>query len=134
MKHKTIYPGVRYREHSSRRFNGLPDRYFFIRYRLHGKLKEEGLGWASEGWNAKKASGVLAKLKESHATGDGPQTLGEKRQLASEKKEREEADKKRKARELLTFGDLFINSYFPEAENNKDPQSYKTLIALAPKR
>jgi len=55
-KHNTIYPGVRFREHLSRKYNGSADRYFFIRYRLNGKLKEEGLGWASEGWNAKKAS------------------------------------------------------------------------------
>lgn len=30
------------------------DRYFTIRYRVNGVLKEEGLGWASEGWTEEK--------------------------------------------------------------------------------
>ena len=130
MKQKTNYPGVRYREHSSRKYNGALDRYFFIRYRVNGKLKEEGLGWASDGWNAKKASGVLAKLKESHTTGDGPQTLGEKRQLAQEKKDMEEAEKKRRAKEQLIFSDLFINTYFPQAQANKGSRSFQREQSL----
>ena len=56
---RTPYPGVRYREHPSRRHNGRPDRYFCIRYYINYKDCEEGLGWASEGWNAEKAHGVL---------------------------------------------------------------------------
>jgi site-specific recombinase XerD len=88
------------------------------------------LGWATEGWNAKKASVVSANLKESHATGEGPQTLGEKRQLAQEKKEREEADKIRQSREQLTFRALFVNTYFPHAKANKDFQSYRREQSL----
>jgi integrase len=130
MKQKTIYPGVRFREHSIRKYNGVPDRYFFIRYRLHGKLKEEGLGWASEGWNAKKASGLLAKLKEAHTTGEGPQTLSEKRQFAQKKKELEEAEKKKRAHEQLTFGELFLNTYFPQAQENKGAESFRRESSL----
>jgi integrase len=43
----TNYPGVRYREHSTRKHGLKPDRYFTIRYQRDGKRKEEGLGWAS---------------------------------------------------------------------------------------
>ena len=60
----TKYPGVRYREHKTRRFSGQPDRYFTIRYRVDGKPKEEGVGWASNGMNAVQASMILADLKK----------------------------------------------------------------------
>jgi hypothetical protein len=74
-KQKSSYPGVRFREHPTRKYNGKQDRYFFIRYRRQGKLKEEGVGWASENWNAIKASQELSKLKESIRLGQGPQSL-----------------------------------------------------------
>ena len=48
----TQYPGVRYREHKERKYNGKPDRYFFIRYKRNGKAIEEGAGWASQKVNA----------------------------------------------------------------------------------
>ena len=54
--HKTQFPGIRFRENPSKKHNGKPDRYFTIRYKLNGILKEEGLGWSSQGWNAQKAS------------------------------------------------------------------------------
>jgi hypothetical protein len=45
-KFSTQFPGVRYRVHKSRKYSGGNlDRYFFIRYRINGKLKEEGTGW-----------------------------------------------------------------------------------------
>ncbi len=42
--------------------------------------KEEGLGWASEGWNAQKASVELTVLKKAHTLGTGPHSLQEKRE------------------------------------------------------
>ena len=50
----TQYPGVRYREHKERKHNGKLDRYFFIRYKRHGKTIEEGAGWSSQKVNAKR--------------------------------------------------------------------------------
>jgi integrase len=122
-KHKTIYPGVRFREHPNRKFNGKQDRYFFIRYRYQGHPKEEGLGWVSEGWNALKASQVLGKLKESIKLGEGPQTLAEKRRILKEKQEAERAKKDRENRESITFGHIFLNQYSSSAENNKGERS-----------
>jgi integrase len=124
-KHKTIYPGVRFREHPSRKFNGKQDKYFFVRYRYQGRLKEEGLGWASEGWNALKASGVLGKLKESIKLGEGPQTLAEKRRILKEKQEAELAKKEREAKENITFGHIFLNQYSSSAGNNKGERSVR---------
>ncbi len=54
--HKTSYPGVRYREHSTRKNGVRKDRYFSIYYRLNGKNKEEGLGWSSQGWSVAKSA------------------------------------------------------------------------------
>ena len=122
-KQKTIYPGIRYREHPTRKYNGKQDRYFFIRYHRQGKLKEEGVGWASENWNAKKASQELAKLKEGIRLGTGPQSLAEKRQLLQEKKNAEQAEKERETRENVSFSHIFSTIYFPQATNNKDSES-----------
>lgn len=69
-KYSTQFPGVRYRLHESRKYKATLDKYFSIRYRVNGKLKEEGIGWASEGWNATKASLVLGDLKKNQLTGD----------------------------------------------------------------
>jgi hypothetical protein len=59
---KTQFPGVRYRESTTKKHSGKPDRNFTIRYKLNGVLKEEGLGWASDGWNAQKASLTRSEL------------------------------------------------------------------------
>ena len=67
-KLSTKTPGVRYKLHPSRRHGINFDKYFSIRDRVDGKLKEEGLGWASEGWTEKKAGAELAKLKENITT------------------------------------------------------------------
>jgi len=44
---KTTFKGVRYHEHETRKNGIKKDQYFTIRYKLNGKDKEEGLGWAS---------------------------------------------------------------------------------------
>lgn len=50
----THHPDVRYREHPTRRYNGKPDRTFYIRYRKNQRRFEEKTGVWSEGMNAKK--------------------------------------------------------------------------------
>jgi integrase len=115
----TQFPGVRCRPHKTRKFSGKLDRYFFIRYRYGGQLKEEGIGWASEGWNAQKASIVLTELKKNHLTGEGPQTLSEKRAAESERREAEKAAEEKNKKDAITFSNYFTKRYFPEAETNK---------------
>jgi len=122
-KTATKMPGVRYREHKTRKYMGKPDMYFSIRYRINGKLKEEGIGWASQGWNATKVSVVLSDLKRNHLTGDGPQTLAEKREL-------EYAERLRIEKEALKFSSYFKDRYYPEAKENKQPKSYKREKSL----
>lgn len=128
-KYPTNYSGVRYKE-TKRNVNGKADRYFTIRYRLNGTLKEEGIGWASEGWNAAKASIKLADLKKAHLTGEGPQTLADKRNFENEKREQERLEKERLEKETLSYSEYFYKRYYPEAENNKSWGSHKREDSL----
>ena len=126
----TQYIGVRYREHPKRKYSGKPDRYFVIRYKINGKLKEEALGWASEGWNAQRASIERGGLRKAQTLGKGPQTLDEKRRLEKDQKEAKAAEKRRKAKEKLTFGQYFKETYFPNAKANKIDWSWKREKSL----
>lgn len=113
---KTTFPGVRYREHISRKHGVRRDQYFTIRYKLNGKDKEEGLGWASEDWTAAKAYDRLKELKENRKSGEGPQTLAEKREIESKRKESDKQAQELAEKENVTFGYYFENVYFPTFE------------------
>jgi len=118
---KSQFPGVRYREHPTKRYSGRPDRYFTIRYKRNGRLKEEALGWASEGWNAQKASITRNELVKAHKTGEGPTTLSEKRKI----KEEQKLETERNLREQVTFGHFFKTKYYPQVKENVTEKSYK---------
>jgi integrase len=126
---KTAYPGVRFREHPERKHGVNFDRYFFIRYTTveDGKRreKEEGLGWASEGWTAGKASIQRAELKRSQKTGSGAATLKEKRDLAEKKRKERKAKAEKEAAENISFGDFFQETYWPIAQTSKKKESYR---------
>ncbi len=130
IKSSTQFPGVRYRLHPTRKYGRNFDRYFFIRYRVNKKPKEEGIGWASDGWNAKRSSIILADLKKAHLTGEGAQTLSEKRAMEKARRDMDRAEKERIAKETLTFSEYFNQRYYPEAKNNKGWRSYKREKSL----
>lgn len=122
---KTKFPGIRYREHPTRRTKGnLADKYYVIRHTVNGTTREEKIGWASKGMSLEKANYYLSKLKNNHLTGEGPQTLEEMRKLELEKKELDEEEKERIAIEAITFEEIFIKQYFPLAKQNKTKRSY----------
>jgi integrase len=110
-------PGVRYREHPTRKHGVRADRYFSIRYKLDGKDKEEGLGWSSEGMTESKAGVYLAELRKAARTGEGERTLAEKRQKAQAKRKAEESAN-------LTFGDFWTQTYLPQALADKSRGSW----------
>ncbi len=122
--HKSQFPGVRYREHPLRKHNGRYDRYFTIRYKIEGKLKEEGLGWSAEGWNAQKASLLRSELRKNLKTGEGPATLAEKRLLAERIKEADERHAEMIAMENIPFRQFFIDNYYLHAKSNITKKSY----------
>lgn len=127
---KAKSPGVRFREHESRKHGVRFDRYYSIRYKLNGKDKEEGLGWASQGWTEQKAVERLAELKQNQRTGEGPQSLAEKREIAEQKKIAKQEELKRKENESLSFSDIFINEYFPIAKQDKTKRAWATEESL----
>jgi integrase len=114
----TNHPGVRYREHPSRKHGVQKDRYFSIYYKVGGKRHEEALGWASEGWSAAKAAQTLAELKKAHTVGEGPCSLAEKRKLAQDKRQAEEAARLVEERENITLAQAW-EKYLPVAQANK---------------
>ncbi|MCX5817118.1 MAG: site-specific integrase [Proteobacteria bacterium] len=116
---KTTFPGVRYREHDTRKHGVKKDQYFTIRYKLDGKGKEEGLGWASEDWTASRAYGHLLELKKNKKIGEGPQSLGEKREIEETRRIEAAAEKEQIEKDTLTFNQIFTKQYYPIAEQNK---------------
>jgi len=135
---KTNFPGVRYREHETRKHGVKRDQYFTIRYKLHGRDKEEGLGWASEDWSAAKAYDRAKELKENRKAGEGPQTLAEKRTIEDTRKVAEQSEADRLTREAVTFGAFFTDTYLPQAKADKKERTvtreeglYKVWISPA---
>jgi integrase len=127
--------GVRYREHEVRNYRGRPDRYYTIRFKINGRLVEEALGWASEGWNATKAVIEREKLRQAHRTGEGPATLAEKRQRAEDKRQDRAAENERQRLESMTFSKFMEKDYLPWAKANKkhwrdDQRRYKVHLAV----
>lgn len=76
--------GVRFREHPDRKFLRKPDRYFSIRYKVRGgdgamRTREEGVGWASEGYSAAKAAELRATILQKIDELGRPYSLAELR-------------------------------------------------------
>ena len=126
--HKTKYPGIRFRQHHTRKHGLSKDKYFAIRYQRDGKRTEEALGWASQGWTLQKASARLAELKENQRLGQGPQTLKEKRQIEKARREKEQADRARLDKENIPFATYFTQTYFPTALISKNSQTCRTEL------
>lgn len=122
-KIKTTFRGVRYREHETRKHGVQKDKYFFIRYKLNGRDREEGLGWQSEGWTAAKAYDHLRELKENSRIGRGPQSLAEKREIERQRKEAEKAAQEQAERENVTFSYYFEKVYFPTSKIGKKDET-----------
>jgi integrase len=119
------YRGVRYREHPLRKHGKKTDRYFVLRYKIEGKRYEESLGWASEGWTLEKAVIELTKLKQSHKTAEGPQTLKEKRAYENARRKEDEEIKINLEKEGITFKQYFNDTYKPIAKRNKKDKTFK---------
>ncbi|NDY56227.1 site-specific integrase [Desulfovibrio sulfodismutans] len=118
-KHSSPYPGVRYREHPTRLHRGAPDCYFTLRYRRDGRAIEEALGWASDGWSAKKAAAILAELNRAHATGQPGHTLVTLRAEAERRRDAEAQAATQAARDAQSLRHLAETHYLPWATRNK---------------
>jgi len=127
---KAKSPGVRYHEHESRKNGVRFDRYYSIRYKLNGKDKEEGLGWASQGWTEQKAVERLAELKQNQRTGEGAQTLREKREKAEQQRQADKETAEQEKRDNLTFADVWkeYHGEQPEGKSIEEQRARKKYI------
>ena len=133
---KTNHLGLRYFEHDTRKHGKKKDRYYAIRFRLDGKLKEYGIGWLSDGIpdairkedpNLGFEDYCLKRLREfknNIKIGEGPQSPKEKRALADQERKRAEQERKQAERGNVTVHDYFKNIYYPDAKINKKEASY----------
>jgi integrase len=124
----TKFKGVRAREHATRKHGIKPDLYFFIRYQFDGERKEEGLGWASEGWSAEKAALKLAELKTAAKIGQGESRLSEKREAKKQADRLIRVKKEEQEKKAVTYAQYFVDHYLHDVEQSK------TSIALKPEK
>jgi len=120
---KTKFIGVRYREHATRKHGIRPDRYFALNYKTGGRVKNEGVGWESEGWTAEKAFNLLAEMRANLKAGSGPTTLAQRREAQQEQEEIRKAARRAKAKQEITFGQFWELYYWPAATAHKKPKS-----------
>lgn len=118
--------GIRYREHSSRRYGNRPERYYAIYYKCEGKLFTEGLGWESENripgqTMLQRAESELAKIRENRRTGEGPIT--KKERLAKAK-----ALRMAESKEAITLNDFFENHFVPFVKRKLEKKSLQTEL------
>jgi len=90
-----------------------------VRYYLHAKDNEEGLGWASDGWTAKKAAAVLAELRRAQSTGLGPQTLAEARAKTKAMADEEATSKRAAGVAGITVEKFMADYYIPHTKRTK---------------
>lgn len=116
----TNFRGVRYYEHNTRKSrNGQPDKYFVIRYKNNGVRKEEGIGWSSEGWNAEKCHLLLSEIKAAIKTGQGAQSLAEKRSEAERERLANLEETRRQEVAQMAFAEFLEQTYLPHIQNTK---------------
>ncbi|MDD4274951.1 MAG: site-specific integrase [Desulfobacter postgatei] len=120
----TNYPGVRYREHTTRKHGIKPDQYFFIRYQKDGARKEEGVGWASEGWTPSKVALKLAELKSAATTGEGESRLSDVRAKVEAEKQAEQARQEQEARDNVPLSTYFKEIYYPAISKEKKKSAH----------
>ena len=121
--------GIRYRLHPTRKHGKQPDRYYVIRYTVDGQKKQEALGWLSEGWTLDEVQKQLSVLKSGLKTGEGPQTLADKRRAATEKRKADEARQAAEQSRLVSVSEYFEQYYLPFAKRTKMPQSWDKEVS-----
>ena len=124
VKKKTKFPGVRYKEYPTRKREGKYEKYYSIRYQRHGRAIEECVGWGTGagkkevGVTPKYCSGLREKIVSNIKTGQGYQSLEEKRQLEKSKRDRAD-EEKRETEKLNTPFDILAKEYIGWAKANK---------------
>lgn len=121
----TKFPGIRYREHPTRKHGLKPDRYYVIRYwDRAGKRREEGVGWSSDGWTPVRVEDHLAEIRRNIAAGVGHQSLKERRAATAAAATQASVQALANTARRMTFGELVerylsANSHKGEHQNER---------------
>lgn len=78
--------GVYCRDHKTRKHGRRPDIYYIIRLKKEGKMVDEALGWASDGWTLEEAARYVGIIKKNMRIGRGAQSFKELQQEAEEER------------------------------------------------
>lgn len=100
------YPGVRFYEHETRKYNNRLDRNYYIRYKRGPRTVDEACGWASEGMTPLKASQLRGELVQNIKAGRHPQSLSEARQMEADRQEQRLVLQKQAELDAQTFDQL----------------------------
>ncbi len=111
---KTEIPGIRFREHPTRKHGIRADRYYSVRFQVNGKAIEQGLGWSSQGVNQNKAAAVLAELRQEAHTGAGSGRLADRRKAQAAAEEEARQAEEAAARAAMTLKEFYHRYYEPE--------------------
>jgi integrase len=103
----TASPGIRYRQHKSRKHGARLDRYYTLRLSVDGRQIEEALGWASQGWTVALAQEELTRLRKAKRTGEGPATLRDEAEVNRRAEQRRADEEAALARRQKTLADLW---------------------------
>ena len=107
------YPGVEYYESETRKFNGKPEKCYYVRYKNSSdKRIREKIGWESEGITAKYAYGIKNERLRNIRLGNEAIPIQEKR------------------KQNILFSDFMEDKYLPYAKSNKSPSSYNREYQL----
>ncbi len=122
--------GIRYREHPTLKHGIKPDRYYFIRYKVKGVLKEEGIGWSSEDVTADSAYAICTEIRQNIKSGNGPTSYAAMKQEAENSRLATERERVAEEQRNVTFGEIFNDSYLPAARTYKKAGSIGAETAL----
>jgi len=120
--------GIRYREHETRKHGKRPDRYWCLQYRLNGRTVNEAVGWWSQGANQAECERLLAKLRESWRSGQGPQTLKEMRAEGEATRAAEKRRQEVAIHQEMTLAEFWAARYYPQAALRKAANSVRTEL------
>ncbi|MFP4473994.1 MAG: tyrosine-type recombinase/integrase [Desulfatibacillaceae bacterium] len=82
-------------------------------------MREESIGWESQGASQKKAEAALARVKGARSDPGAPRTLAEERERAQAEREAKQAATEQEARDNRTFSEVFTAHYLPWSQANK---------------
>ncbi len=119
-------PGIRYKEHATRKHGVQKDKYFYIRYTNDGKRTEEGLGWSSEGWTELKAAEILTTIKNNIKLGKHPQSFKEMREMNQKEAETQKQEEIENEADRITLGEI-AERYLSIYKSRTAKRTYDTV-------